>query len=81
MDQKIDERVLAFKRKRGAIYFSVFVILIILGIILKRVYSLPEYMMLFHGPAAVFLILAGLDFTFEQRLIYIQKIAAGVIRR
>lgn len=76
MDQKINERVLAFKRKRGAIYFSVFAVLIVIGIVLKRVYNLPEYMMLFHGPAAVFLILAGLDFTFEQRLIYVNKITA-----
>jgi uncharacterized membrane protein len=64
MDQKInDKRDL----KVGMIHFTLFVILIFAGIFVKRVLGHPEYMMLFHGPAAVFLIVAGMKLTAKNR--------------
>ena len=61
--EKIDKRNLRF----GGVYLAIFTILIAGGIIAKRVYNYPEYMMLFHGPAAIFLVLGGLKITAKQR--------------
>ncbi len=49
------------KKIRGQIFFCLFVLLVMGGILVKRVYHHPEFMMMFHLPAAVFLILAGHD--------------------
>jgi hypothetical protein len=35
--------------------------------VIKRVFGHPEFMMLFHGPAAVFLVLSGINFTWHHR--------------
>ncbi len=43
----------------GWFYFAIFAILIIAGIFVKRVLDHPEFIMFFHLPAAVFLILSG----------------------
>jgi len=43
----------------GYFYFSLFVVLILGGIITKRVFGHPEFMMLWHLPAAIFLIIGG----------------------
>ena len=51
----------------GCVHLSLFLGLIIAGIVVKRVYGHPEYMMAFHGPAAVFLIVGGLKITYKQR--------------
>jgi hypothetical protein len=56
--------------KWGFVHFSLFMILIIAGIVVKRVYHHPEFMMLFHGPAAIFLVVAGLKLTAKQRRQY-----------
>jgi hypothetical protein len=70
MDEKINEESLKFKKKRGIIFFLIFSFLILAGIYVKRMMGHPEFMMLFHGPAAVFLVMAGMDMTFEQRKRY-----------
>ena len=44
-------------RRTAAIHFFVWCVLIIAGILVKRVYHRPELMMVFHLPAAVFLVL------------------------
>jgi hypothetical protein len=54
----------------GWVYLTFFVTLILAGIITKRVYGHPEFMALFHLPAAVFLILAGYDLTKNARAKY-----------
>lgn len=43
----------------GTFYFIFFIFLIISGIVQKRIYNIHGFMMLWHVPAAVFLILAG----------------------
>jgi hypothetical protein len=43
----------------GWVYLACFAVLIATGIIVKRVYHHPEFIMFFHLPAAVFLVLAG----------------------
>lgn len=56
--------------KWASIHFSLFVVLIIAGIVVKRVFGHPEFMMLFHGPAAVFLVIAGMKCTEKQRRMF-----------
>lgn len=51
----------------GICHFSLFLVLIAAGIVAKRVYGHPEWMMLFHGPAAIFLVVAGMRLTLRQR--------------
>ncbi|MFP5384743.1 MAG: hypothetical protein ACLGHN_01600 [Bacteriovoracia bacterium] len=67
MDQKNYAEVDAKNLRWGSLHLIVFVLLIIAGIVAKRGYGHPEYMMLFHGPAAIFLIVGGLKITAKQR--------------
>jgi archaellum biogenesis protein FlaJ (TadC family) len=67
MDQKNYEVSDQKNLKEGIVHLVLFALLIIAGIVVKRVYGHPEYMMLFHGPAAVFLIVGGLKVTARQR--------------
>ena len=54
-------------RKIGIFYFGMFLILIIAGIVEKRVFGHPEFMMMFHLPAAIFLVLGGMKVTRRHR--------------
>lgn len=54
----------------GWFYFWMFAALIVSGIVVKRAFGHPELMMLFHLPAAVFLVLAGYQFTSQNRARY-----------
>ncbi|MFZ9001549.1 MAG: hypothetical protein ACO20H_09610 [Bacteriovoracaceae bacterium] len=56
----------------GYFYFFLFVAFITAGIIHKRVYNGPEFMMLWHLPGAVFLVLAGKNLTKHNRSRYYQ---------
>ncbi len=67
MDQKNYEETDKKNLRQGIIHFVLFFILIITGIVVKRVYGHPEFMMLFHGPAAVFLIVSGLKISQKHR--------------
>ena len=60
MDEKKERRI-------GYFYLTLFLILIIGGIITKRVYNHPEFMMAWHLPAAVFLVLGGRKLTKANR--------------
>lgn len=51
----------------GAIHLALFALLIVGGIVAKRGFGHPEFMMLFHGPAAIFLVVGGLKITARQR--------------
>ena len=64
-----------FKKERKVAYFYLicFALLIAGGIIAKRVYGHPEQMMLWHLPAAIFLILAGKLMTKSTRERYYQR--------
>ncbi|HSH96010.1 MAG TPA: hypothetical protein VK968_17825 [Roseimicrobium sp.] len=61
---------------RAAIYLTLFVILIFSGIALKRIWGLPQFMVFFHLPAAVFLVLGGLELKKLRQRDYEQEIAA-----
>lgn len=52
----------------GTIYFFIFFTLIISGIVQKRVYHQEGLMMLWHVPAAVFLVLSGRNWGNARRL-------------
>lgn len=67
MDEKNYEKQDRVSLITGSIHLSLFAILIIAGIYFKRALGMPEYMMAFHGPAAVFLIVGGLKITEKQR--------------
>jgi len=58
----------------GYIFIFIFAILIIGGILTKRVFDRPQFMMLWHLPAAVFLVLGGQLLTKANRRRYYQKI-------
>lgn len=57
----------------GFVYFSIFAVLVAAGILVKRVYHHPEYMMFFHLPAAVFLVLATYKISGRVRNRYQQE--------
>lgn len=48
-------------RRRGAIFLSLWAVLIVSGIVAKRVYGHPDLMVFFHLPAAVFLVLSAYE--------------------
>lgn len=52
---------------KGWLYLAFFASLIASGIVVKRVYGHPEFMAVFHLPAAVFLVLAGNSLTEAAR--------------
>jgi hypothetical protein len=60
----------------GAIYFTLFVVLVFGGVALKRIWGMPEYMMLFHLPAALFLVLAGMELKKHRQRSYEEEILA-----
>lgn len=57
MGTKKDE--ISRKKFWGWVFMIFFAALVLTGIIVKRVFHHPEFMMFFHLPAAVFLVLAG----------------------
>ena len=57
----------------GYIFLVIFAILVIGGIIHKRVFNQPEFMMMWHLPAAVFLVLGGRLLTKANRRRYYQE--------
>lgn len=70
-NQEKDIKALALRAKMmGGLYFCIFFVLIILGIIQKRVYHQEGFMMLWHVPAAVFLVLSGRNWGFARRIEY-----------
>ena len=57
-------------RRLAAVYLTLFVGLILAGVAVKRLLGHPEFMMLFHLPAAVFLVLGGLALKHARRDAY-----------
>jgi hypothetical protein len=62
------------QRKKGAIQVFIWAVLILAGIVSKRVYDHPDWMMLFHGPAAIFLVLGMRNLSVEFRARYQMEI-------
>lgn len=58
------------KKNYGWIHLGLWAILIVAGIIAKRVYGYPNLMVFFHLPAAVFLVLAFYDLSKDVRAQY-----------
>lgn len=67
MDEKNYEKEDRLDFKVGCIHLTMFAILIVAGIVVKRVFGHPEFMMAFHGPGAIFLIVGGLKISNKQR--------------
>lgn len=65
----MDEKKIASRRQIviGWIFFIFFALLVFLGIGVKRFFGHPEFMMLFHLPAALFLVLALRNLTTQLR--------------
>lgn len=59
--------------KIGYIYLTIFAVLIAGGIIHKRMFNHPEFMMLWHLPAAIFLMLGGRSLTASNRRRYFKQ--------
>lgn len=67
MGQKNYEEEDRLNFKWGCIHLLIFSVLIAGGIICKRVYGHPEFMMAFHGPAAIFLVVGGMKISARMR--------------
>ncbi len=63
------------KQPLGIFYMFLWAFLIIAGIVAKRVYGHPDWMMLFHVPAAVFLVLGMRQFSSGIRSKYAEELA------
>lgn len=69
MDEKVKK-----DKKLGYFFLTLFAILIIAGIVHKRVFNKPQFMMMWHLPAAIFLVLGGKRLTrFNRIRYYLQK--------
>ena len=60
---------------QAAIHLALFAALIVGGVAVKRVWDHPEFMMLFHLPATVFLVLGGIALKKNRQQDYAAKIA------
>ncbi len=68
MDEKIKQ-----DRRIGQVHLALFAFFIIGGIVTKRAFGHPEFMMLWHTPGAVFLILGGRRLTRANRRQYYRR--------
>ncbi len=62
-------------KTQGFIHLTLWAILIVLGIVVKRVYGYPNMMVFFHLPAAVFLVLGMRCFSANNRAIYERELS------
>ena len=74
MDQKNYSADLKRQKKVGYFYLTLFTILIFAGIYVKRVLGHPEFMAMFHLPAAVFLVLGGQKVMAESKQRYKEQL-------
>lgn len=63
------------EQKKGWFFFGLFTFFIFAGIAVKRIWHHPEFMMMFHVPAAVFLAIAGWKIPVKLRERYKESIA------
>jgi hypothetical protein len=56
-------------------YLFIWVVLIVAGIVAKRVYGHPDWMMFFHLPAAVFLVMGMRTLSTDLRKKYLKEIS------
>jgi hypothetical protein len=62
------------KKCVGTLHIFLWVVLIIAGIVAKRVYGYPDMMVFFHLPAAVFLVLGMRSFSEGYRKEYLKEL-------
>lgn len=65
--------------KKSILYGVTFVLFILAGIVVKRVYGHPEFVVLFHIPGAVFLVLLGMSLKEMRSEDYEEEVA--LVRR
>jgi hypothetical protein len=64
----------------GWFQLSLWGVLIMAGIVAKRVYDAPDWVMPFHFPAAVFLVLAFRNLSTEYRARYQESLKRAALR-
>ena len=69
------------QRRVGWLYLSLWAILIALGIVAKRAYGHPDWMVFFHLPAAVMLVMAFHRLSAEFRLKYRDSLRSRALTR
>lgn len=57
------------------LYFTLFIVLVLAGVGIKRLAGHPEFVVLFHIPAAVFLVLTGMQLRKRNEKSYEAEIA------
>jgi len=65
----------AQNKMKAMLFMFIWVVLIVAGIVAKRVYGHPDWMVLFHLPAAVFLVLGMRELSGDLRRKYLKDIA------
>ena len=60
---------------KGWVFMSFWLVFIIAGIISKRIYGHPDWMVFFHLPAAVFLVLAWYQLSYPIRSRYKRELS------
>ncbi len=60
---------------KAMLFMFVWAVLIVAGIVAKRIYGHPDWMVLFHLPAAVFLVLGMRELSGDLRKKYLKEIA------
>ncbi|MCD8533542.1 MAG: hypothetical protein LR011_01625 [Verrucomicrobia bacterium] len=61
--------------KKFIVYFTIFILLILGGVCIKRVFGHPEFVVLFHIPGAVCLVLAGMALKEVRAETYAEEVA------
>lgn len=62
-------------KMKAMLFMFVWAVLIVAGIVAKRIYGHPDWMVLFHLPAAVFLVLGMRELSGDLRKKYLKEIA------
>lgn len=65
---------------KGWLFLFLWAILIVAGIVEKRIYHHPDLMVFFHLPAAVFLVLSGYELSRKVRAKYNEALAEQVYK-
>lgn len=68
-------------RKRGWVFLTLWAILIVAGIVAKRVYGHPDLMVFYHLPAAVCLVIGWFHLSAKVRRRYKEAVARAQMKQ